>query len=59
MTSTQVTSAGDSSFVSASVQVLWWLAAAGTVIIRARDVPSSQGLPGGVAVAGQGKAGRL
>ena len=45
--------------ISASVQVLWWLAAAGTVIIRTRDVPSSQGLPGGVAVAGQGKAGRL
>jgi len=45
--------------ISASVQVLWWLAAAGTVLIRARDVPSSRGLPGGVAVAGQGKAGRL
>jgi hypothetical protein len=45
--------------ISASVQVLWWLAAAGAVIIRARDVPSSGGLPGGVAVAGQGKAGRL
>jgi len=44
--------------ISASVQVLWWLAAAGTVIIRARDVPSSGGLPGGVAAARQGKAGR-
>ena len=52
MTSTQVTSAGDSSFVSASVQVLWWLAAAGTVIRRARHAPSAAGLPGGVAAAG-------
>ena len=54
MTSTQVTSAGDSSFVSASVQVLWWLAAAGTVIRRARHAPSAAGLPGGVAVARHG-----
>ena len=45
--------------ISASVQVLWWLAAAGIFIRRAPEVPSSAGLPGGVAVAGQGKAGRL
>jgi hypothetical protein len=45
--------------ISASVQVLWWLAAAGIFIMRAREVPSSGSLPGGVAVAEQGKAGRL
>jgi hypothetical protein len=45
--------------ISASVQVLWWLVAAGTVIMRARETPSSGGFPGGVAVAGHGKAGRL
>ena len=45
--------------ISASVQVLWWLAAAGTFIMRAREMPSPGGVPGGVAVAGQGKAGRL
>ena len=55
MTSTQVTSAADSSLISASVQVLWWLAAAGTVIRRARHAPSATGLPGGVAVAGHGR----
>ena len=30
--------------ISASVQVLWWLAAAGTFIVRARKMPSSEGL---------------
>jgi hypothetical protein len=45
--------------VSASIQVLWWLAAAGTLIMRARELPSFAGLPSGVAAAGQGKAGRL
>jgi len=45
--------------ISASVQVLWWLAAAGTFIMRARQLPSSEGLSSGVAVARQGKAGRL
>ena len=45
--------------ISASVQVLWWLAAAGTFIMRAREVPFSKGLPSGVAAAGQGKARRL
>jgi len=44
---------------AASVQVLWWLAAAGAFIMRAREVPSPEGLPGRVAVTGQGKAGRL
>ena len=44
---------------AASVQVLWWLAAAGTFIMRAREVPSSESLPGGAAVAGQGTARRL
>ena len=45
--------------ISASVQVLWWLAAAGTLLTRARPVPSAEGPSSGVAVAGQGKAGRL
>ena len=45
--------------ISASVQVLWWLAAAGTFIMRAREMPSPGCVPGGVTVAGQGKAGRL
>jgi hypothetical protein len=38
---------------------LWWLAAAGTLIVRARQAPSAAGLPGGVAAAGHGAAGRL
>ena len=38
--------------ISAGVPVLWWLAAAGTVIMRARQAPSTAGLPGGVAAAG-------
>ena len=45
--------------LAASVQVLWWLAAAGAFIMRAREVPSPEGLPGRVAVTGPGKAGRL
>jgi hypothetical protein len=45
--------------ISVSVQVLWWLAAAGTFIMRAREVPSSEILPGGAAVAGQGMARHL
>ena len=45
--------------VSASVPALWSLAAAGTVIRRARHAPSAAGLPGGVAVAGHGTAGHL
>jgi hypothetical protein len=42
--------------ISASVQGLWWLAAAGTLIMRAREMPSSQGLPGSLAVTGQANA---
>jgi hypothetical protein len=45
--------------ISASVQVLWWLAAAGTVIMRAREAPSTAGLPSDAAAAGHGTAGRL
>jgi hypothetical protein len=45
--------------ISASIQVLWWLAAAGTFIMRARDIPSPAGLPGGVAATGHRTAGRL
>jgi hypothetical protein len=40
-----------------SVQALWWLAAAGTLLRRARHAPSTAGLPSGVA-AGHGTAGR-
>jgi hypothetical protein len=42
--------------ISASVETLWWLAAAGTVIMRARQAPSIAGLPGGAAAAGHGTA---
>ncbi len=41
-----------------SVQALWWLAAAGTLIIRARQAPSA-GLASGAAAAGYRPAGRL
>jgi hypothetical protein len=44
--------------ISASIPALWWLAAAGTLIIRARQAPSTGGLPSGVAVAGHRTAGR-
>jgi hypothetical protein len=44
--------------IAASVQALWWLAA-GTVMLRAREAPSSEGLPSGGAVMGHGTAGRL
>ena len=37
------------------VPALWWLAAAGTLLIRARE-PSAAGLPGGAAAAGHGTA---
>ena len=37
------------------VPALWWLAAAGTLLTRARE-PSAAGLPGGVAAAGHGTA---
>jgi hypothetical protein len=38
---------------------LWWLAAAGTLLRRARQAPSTTGLPSGVAAAGHGTAGHL
>ena len=44
--------------VLGSVQALWWLAAAGTLIIRARE-PSTAGLPNGAAVTGHRTAGIL
>ena len=36
------------------IPALWWLAAAGTLLTRARHAPSAAGLPGGVAVARHG-----
>ena len=45
--------------VSASVPALWWLAAAGTLLIRARQAPSTASLPSGVAAAGHGNVGRV
>ena len=42
-----------------SVQALWWLDAAGTLTIRARQAPSTAGLPSGAAAAGHRTAGRL
>jgi hypothetical protein len=42
-----------------SVQALWWLAAAGTLIMRARQAPSTAGLPSGASTAGDRTAGRL
>jgi hypothetical protein len=41
------------------IPALWWLAAAGTLLIRARQTPSTAGLPSGVAAAGHGTAGRF
>lgn len=41
-----------------SVQALWWLAAAGILLMRARE-PSTAGLPSDVAVSGHTTAGRL
>jgi hypothetical protein len=40
------------------VPALWWLAAAGTLLSRARQAPSAAGLPAGVAAAGHKTAGR-
>src|SRR5262249_48279770 len=45
--------------ISAGVPTLWYLAAAGTLIIRARQAPSNAGLPNGVAVTGHRTGGRL
>jgi hypothetical protein len=52
--------------VPAAVQIsagvlpaLWWLAAAGTLLMRARQAPPTAGLPSGVAAAGHETAGRL
>ena len=41
------------------VPALWWLAAAGTLLTRARQAPSAAGLPGGVAAAGARNGGTL
>jgi hypothetical protein len=41
------------------VPALWWLAAAGTLLIRARQAPRTGSLPSGVAAAGQARAGQL
>ena len=38
------------------VPALWWLAASGTLLTRARQAPSMAGLPGGAAAAGHGTA---
>jgi len=38
--------------ISAGIPTLWYLAAAGALISRARQAPSTAGLPGGVAAAG-------
>jgi hypothetical protein len=40
------------------VPALWWLAAAGTLLRRARQAPSAAGLPASVAAAEHGTAGR-
>jgi len=41
--------------ISAGVlPALWWLAAAGTLLMRARQAASTAGLPSGVAAAGHG-----
>ena len=45
--------------ISAGVPALWYLAAAGTLIIRARQAPSTAGLPNGVAVTEHRTGGRL
>ena len=45
--------------ISAGVPALWWLVAAGTLLRRARETPSTAALPSGVAVAGHGTAARV
>jgi len=35
--------------ISAGIPAVWWLAAAGTLLIRAREAPSAAGLPSGAA----------
>jgi len=45
--------------ISAGVPTLWYLAAAGTLLRRARQAPSAAGLPNGVAVTGHSTGGRL
>ena len=45
--------------ISASIPALWWLAAAGTLIIRARQAPSTARLPSGVARRGAHHGGTL
>ena len=45
--------------ISAGIPAVWWLAAAGTLIMRTRHAPSTADLPGGVAAAGHETAGRL
>ena len=42
--------------ISAGVPALWYLAAAGTLLRRARQAPSAAGLPSGAAAAGHGTA---
>ena len=42
--------------ISAGVPALWWLAAAGTLLRRARQAPSTAGHPASVAAAGHGTA---
>jgi len=45
--------------ISAGIPTVWYLAAAGTLIIRARRAPSTAGIPNGVAAMGHGTAGHL
>jgi hypothetical protein len=45
--------------ISAGVPTLWYLAAAGTLMRRAHQAPSTAGLPASAAAAGRGTAGRL
>ena len=45
--------------ISAGIPAVWWLAAAGTLLIRARQAPSTASLPSGVAAAGHGNVGRV
>ena len=42
--------------ISAGIPAVWWLAAAGALIMRTRQAPSTAGLPGGAAAAGHGTA---
>jgi hypothetical protein len=56
LTLLDLTVPADVQIAAGVLPALWWLAAAGTLLMRARQAPSAAGLPGGAAAAGHGTA---